>query len=76
MVDLKRLAELQKEVGNLTDAIATDLLTTSPALAQRLATAEAELAKLHAVQIVAPPVIRATRLLLAAGSEHPLGPGH
>jgi site-specific DNA recombinase len=41
-----RIAELHTEVGNLTGAIASGLLRASPALAQRLASAEAELARL------------------------------
>lgn len=45
---VKRSAELHAEISHLTEAIAGGLLRTSPALAQRLATAEAELARLAA----------------------------
>jgi site-specific DNA recombinase len=41
-----RISELEREIGNLADAVAFGLLRTSPALAQRLAAAEAELAPL------------------------------
>jgi hypothetical protein len=44
----KRVAELHAEISHLTDAIAGGLLRASPALAQRLAAAEAELARLAA----------------------------
>jgi site-specific DNA recombinase len=46
--NLARMAELDREVGNLADAIASGLLKPSPALANRLATAESELAMLKA----------------------------
>ena len=42
-----RRVELQAEVSNLADAIASGLLRTSPALADRLARAERELAELQ-----------------------------
>ena len=41
-----RRVELQKEITNLTDAIASGLLRTSPALAERLASAERALEEL------------------------------
>ncbi len=41
--DAKRLAELETQVGNLVDAISSGALKSSPALAARLAAAEAEL---------------------------------
>ena len=50
----KRIAELQREIGNLTDAIASGMLKASPALAQRLQAAEAELARLDAAQRATP----------------------
>jgi site-specific DNA recombinase len=43
-----RIAELQREVGNLTEAIASGLLKASPALAKRLAVTESELSRLQA----------------------------
>ena len=50
LVDAKRLAQLQCEIANLTDAIAAGALRASPAIAGRLQTAEAELARLHAMK--------------------------
>ena len=41
-----RIGELEREIGNLADAIASGLLRSSPALAARLAAAEAELERL------------------------------
>jgi hypothetical protein len=49
----KRIAELQREIGNVTDAIAAGILKSSPALAQRLQAAESELARLDAASRVA-----------------------
>jgi site-specific DNA recombinase len=49
-VDRKRLAQLQREIGNLTDAIAAGALRASPAIAARLQSAEAELARIQAVK--------------------------
>jgi site-specific DNA recombinase len=46
--DAKRVAELEAQVGNLADAIMSGALKASPALASRLAAAEAELAGLRA----------------------------
>jgi hypothetical protein len=43
-----RIGELQREVGNLTEAIASGLLKASPALAKRLAVTESELSRLQA----------------------------
>jgi site-specific DNA recombinase len=43
---VKRMAELDREVANLADAIANGLLRASPALAARLAAAENELSSL------------------------------
>jgi hypothetical protein len=43
----KRIAELEAQVGNLADAIASGALKSSPALAARLASAEAELERLR-----------------------------
>jgi len=45
-----RIAELQSQVENLADAIASGSLRTSPALAARLGAAEAELEELKARQ--------------------------
>ena len=57
----KRLALLEKEIANLTDAIASGALRTSSALAQRLQAAEAEVARLQAQgsvrRLAAPPVV-------------------
>jgi site-specific DNA recombinase len=41
-----RIAELERQISNLADAIASGLLRSSPVLAQRLAAAEAELERL------------------------------
>jgi site-specific DNA recombinase len=46
-IDTARVTELQREIANIADAIAGGLLRSSPALAQRLASAEAELARLE-----------------------------
>jgi hypothetical protein len=43
-----RVGELQREVGNLTEAIASGLLKSSPALAKRLTVTESELSRLQA----------------------------
>jgi site-specific DNA recombinase len=53
----KRVAELRREIGNLADAIASGLLKSSPALAQRLQAAEANLARLEAAQRTTPPAL-------------------
>ena len=53
-VDAARLKKLHEEVRNLTEAIATGALRSSPALAQRLATSEAELERLEAARAPAP----------------------
>jgi hypothetical protein len=42
--------EVEQEIQNLADAIAAGLLNSSPVLAERLHTAEVELARLHATQ--------------------------
>ncbi len=52
-----RIAELEREIENLTDAVAGGLLKASPALAKRLASAEAELERLQAVRQAKAPVI-------------------
>ena len=46
--DLLKITDLQQEISNLTDAIASGLLKHSPALAERLNRSEAELSKLTA----------------------------
>jgi 2-oxo-4-hydroxy-4-carboxy--5-ureidoimidazoline (OHCU) decarboxylase len=46
----KRAAELHQQIEHLADAIAKGLLRSSPALARKLAAAEAELAKVQASQ--------------------------
>jgi hypothetical protein len=53
-----RIEELKAAIGNMVDAIAGGLLKPSPALATRLATAEAEVTELEAAKtaIKAPPV--------------------
>lgn len=53
----KRIAELRREVGNLTDAVAAGMLKSSPALAARLQAAEGELGRLDAAQRVAPTAL-------------------
>ena len=53
----RRIAQLQAEVANLTDAIASGLLRSSPALAQKLTITEEELARLEAVQTVKRPAL-------------------
>ena len=53
----RKIVQLQAEVGNLTDAIAGGLLRTSPALAQRLATVESELARLRSQQTIKYPAL-------------------
>jgi len=53
----KRIAEIRREIDNLTDAIASGMLRSSTALGQRLQAAEAELARLDAAQRVAPASI-------------------
>jgi hypothetical protein len=53
----KRIAELRHEVANLTDAIASGMLKSSPALGQRLQAAEGELARLDAAQRMAPAAL-------------------
>ena len=47
-VDKVRVQELEQEVGNLVDAIASGALRSSPAIAARLAAAESELERLNA----------------------------
>jgi hypothetical protein len=78
----KRIAELQREVENVMDAIAAGQLRGSPALANRLTTADAELERLQARQSIQPvaivvPDVRKRFLVvnqldkrLAAGPEH------
>jgi site-specific DNA recombinase len=59
-----RLAQLKAEIGNITDAIAGGLLRASPALAARLASAEAELEGLESVaRAEAAPKVDVTQLL-------------
>jgi site-specific DNA recombinase len=45
-----RIAQLKAQIGNLADAIASGMLSTSPTLAARLAAAEGELERLIAVR--------------------------
>jgi hypothetical protein len=54
-----RIDVLRREIANLTDAIAGGLLKASPALAQRLVAAEAELGRLQAVasQLTRAPIV-------------------
>jgi site-specific DNA recombinase len=47
----RRIAQLQTEIDNLIQAIATGALRSSPAIGQRLQGAEAELARLQAEQM-------------------------
>ena len=58
----QRLAEVEREIANLTDAIASGMLRTSPALATRLSQAEAELAKFHAAN-ASPQLAKVERIL-------------
>ena len=51
VVDPKRIAELEAQVGNLAEAIATGALRSSPALAERMATADVELARIREAAI-------------------------
>jgi len=53
-----RVQELEREIYNLADAVATGALRGSPALAARLATAESELARLKESAPVTTPVAR------------------
>jgi|HubBroStandDraft_4_1064222.scaffolds.fasta_scaffold02724_5 site-specific DNA recombinase len=50
-VDHKRIAELEDQVANLAEAIATGALKSSPALAGRLSAAEGELERLRAAAV-------------------------
>jgi site-specific DNA recombinase len=75
-----RIAELQREIGNLTDAIAAGLLKSSPALGKRLNAAESEFARLEADRIAPParvgriaPRIAEHFLALVERLEQPLG---
>jgi DNA invertase Pin-like site-specific DNA recombinase len=73
----RRIAQLEKEIGNLTDAIAGGLLRRSPALADRLRAAEAELESLNTLRTVrrsAPrvPDIRDGFLKMVAGLDEVL----
>jgi site-specific DNA recombinase len=52
-----RIEELKREIDNLTDAIAAGLLKSSPALARRLAAAEAELEQLQTERQAKAPVV-------------------
>jgi DNA invertase Pin-like site-specific DNA recombinase len=54
---LARIAELEREVGNLVGAIAGGVLKASPALGRRLAATEEELARLKAAQQARAPVV-------------------
>jgi hypothetical protein len=51
VVDHKRIVELEDQVANLEEAIATGALKSSPALAGRLAAAESELERLQATAV-------------------------
>ena len=62
----KRESELASEIANLTDAIAGGALKSSPAIAQRLAKAEQELASLNAQE----PLPRAKKLIPAIADEY------
>jgi hypothetical protein len=52
-----RIAQLDSEIANLTDAIASGMLRGSPALAQRLQTAEQELARLRSIKLAKRPTV-------------------
>jgi hypothetical protein len=53
----KRIAELQREVENLMDAIAAGQLRGSPALAKRLTAAETEFERLQVRQSIQPVTV-------------------
>jgi DNA invertase Pin-like site-specific DNA recombinase len=53
----KRILELKREIENFADAIGAGLLRTSPALAQRLQAAEAELARVQSAQPAKRPTL-------------------
>jgi DNA invertase Pin-like site-specific DNA recombinase/Skp family chaperone for outer membrane proteins len=57
-VDARRVKQLEREIDNLVSAVASGALRTSPALAARLAEAEAELAALKAAPPDKAPVER------------------
>ena len=59
-----RIAKLRAEVDNLADAVASGALRASPTLANRLATAEAELQQLQDAAVQAPAKTDITRLLV------------
>jgi site-specific DNA recombinase len=62
-----QLRKVEEEVGHLTDAVASGLLKSSPALAERLRAAEGELARLRAAQVQRAPDPRIEKL--ATGLE-------
>lgn len=54
----EEISQLEAEIGNLTDTIASGLLrASSPALAQRLSKAEDELAKIRIAQTIKAPML-------------------
>jgi hypothetical protein len=69
---VNRLAEVEKEITNLTDAIATGALRASPAIAERLMQAEAELARLKvtAAQAATAPNVERMIPQVAGGSAN------
>ena len=62
----KREADLTTEIANLTDAVASGALKSSPAIAERLAKAEKELATVVAQK----PAPRAAKLIPAIADEY------
>ena len=60
-----RIDQLKAEIGNLVDAIAGGVLRPSPALATRLATAEAEMTELEAAKAIIKAPAPDVTLLLA-----------
>jgi hypothetical protein len=67
--DAKRMAELEAQVGNLADAIMSGALKASPALASRLAAAEAELSGLRA-RAVPREVVKLDRVIPRISPSH------
>ncbi len=62
-----RIAELEREIEDLADAIASGLLRSSPTLAKRLAAAEEELGRLQAERQARAPAV--ARLALRIGER-------
>jgi hypothetical protein len=72
--NVRDVARLRTEIGNLTDAIASGALRTSKAMADRLATSEAQLEQLLAVKPVSRFTSTWTKCLSLEGRLAPLRP--